>query len=219
MTSITSATNTAAAAATDGAASKLNADFDMFLKLLTTQMQNQDPLDPMDTAQYTQQLVQYSQVEQSIEQTKTLKSILSSLGTQNLTQASSLLGRQVETNAAASGLSAETPAQWTWTAPREVASMTATITDASGKVVDTRAIDGGATAGSVAWDGTTSTGRKLGAGTYKIALEGLDATGNTLAVTPHAVGTVSDVQLNGGAVEVTINGMKVSSDALVRIGQ
>ncbi|CAA9508557.1 MAG: Flagellar basal-body rod modification protein FlgD [uncultured Sphingomonas sp.] len=41
-------------------------DFTMFLKLLTTQMQNQDPLSPMDTSQYTQQLVQYSQVEQSI---------------------------------------------------------------------------------------------------------------------------------------------------------
>ena len=51
----------------------------MFLKLLTTQMQNQDPLSPMDTSQYTQQLVQYSQVEQSIQQNSTLKDILSSL--------------------------------------------------------------------------------------------------------------------------------------------
>src|SRR4051812_13087838 len=102
MTTVTSATTTTDAKTT-AASSKLNADFDMFLKLLTTQMQNQDPLDPMDTAQYTQQLVQYSQVEQSIEQTGTLKSLLSAFGTQNLMQASAMIGAQVETTSATSG--------------------------------------------------------------------------------------------------------------------
>lgn len=66
------------AAPTNPAAARLG-DFDMFLKLLTTQMQHQDPLSPMDTAQYTQQLVQYSQVEQSIQQTALLKEILARL--------------------------------------------------------------------------------------------------------------------------------------------
>ena len=47
----------------------LTADFNMFLQLLTTQLQYQDPLDPMDTSEYTQQLVSYSQVEQAIQQT------------------------------------------------------------------------------------------------------------------------------------------------------
>ena len=112
MTTVTS--TTAPDAKTTAATTKINADFDMFLKLLTAQMQNQDPLDPMDTAQYTQQLVQYSQVEQSIEQTATLKEMLAAFGTQNLMQASSLVGAQVETSSATSGLSAATPAQWTW---------------------------------------------------------------------------------------------------------
>src|SRR3954468_8082297 len=112
MTTVTSATTPTATDATTAATSKLGADFNMFIKLLTAQMQNQDPLDPMDTAQYTQQLVQYSQVEQSIQQSGTLKSILSSLGTQNLTQASSLIGHQVETGSGVSGLTDATPAQW-----------------------------------------------------------------------------------------------------------
>ena len=126
MTTVNSAT-AISDAKTAAASTKLNADFDMFLKLLTTQMQHQDPLDPMDTAQYTQQLVQYSQVEQSIEQTATLKEMLAAFGTQNLMQASALIGAQVETTSPISGLSATTPAQWTWSAPRDVASMTATI--------------------------------------------------------------------------------------------
>jgi flagellar basal-body rod modification protein FlgD len=221
MTTVTNTdtTNAAAAATQSAATSKLGADFNMFLKLLTAQMQNQDPLDPMDTAQYTQQLVQYSQVEQSIEQTTTLKSMLSAMGTQNLTQASSLVGRQVETDSATSGLSAATPAQWTWSAPREVASMTATIKDDKGRIVETRSMEGGASAGSMVWDGTTSTGRTMGAGNYTIELKGLDANGNDVAVTPHAVGKVTDVQLANGNVQVTVNGQTVNAADLVRIGE
>ncbi|PNB52618.1 flagellar hook capping protein, partial [Pseudomonas sp. FW305-130] len=70
-TSPTAATTATAAAPATG----IKADFNMFLKLLTAQMQNQDPLSPMDTSQYTQQLVQYSQVEQSAQQNTTLNSI------------------------------------------------------------------------------------------------------------------------------------------------
>lgn len=218
MTTVNSATSAAAAATDTAASSKLNADFTMFLKLLTTQMQNQDPLDPMDTAQYTQQLVQYSQVEQSMAQTTTLKSILSSLGTQNLTQASAMIGHMVETNSSTSGLSAEKPATWMWSAPREVGTMTATITDSKGKTVDTRTVDGGAAAGSMSWDGTTSAGKKLGAGDYTLTLSGKDASGNDVTIVSHAVGTVTDVALENGAIQVTVNGHKVDSANLVRIG-
>lgn len=217
MTTVTNTTGTAATDKTSAAGTKLTADYDMFLKLLTAQMQNQDPLDPMDTAQYTQQLVQYSQVEQSIEQNTTLKSILSSLGTQNLTQASSLIGRSVETDSATAGLSSSTPAQWSWAAPRDVGTMTATITDANGRIVDTRSVTANAASGTLSWDGKTSTGQTKGAGNYTIKLEGTDSSGNALTITPHAIGTVSDVQLDGGDVLVTINGMQVPSADLVRI--
>jgi flagellar basal-body rod modification protein FlgD len=222
MTTVNTNNNAAAAtadAAKSGAASKLNADFDMFLKLLTTQMQNQDPLDPMDTAQYTQQLVQYSQVEQSIEQTSTLKSILASFGTQNLMQASSLIGAQVETNSSSAGLSEAAPAQWTWSTARDVESLTATIKDEKGKIVDTRKLEGKAAAGSFTWDGTNSAGNKLGAGLYTLEIEGLDASGAKVAGTAHSFGKVTDVELANGNVQMTINGLKIASSNLLRIGQ
>lgn len=78
MTSINALSNTPGA---QPAARTLTGDYDMFLKLLTTQMQNQDPLDPMDSSEYTQQLVQFSAVEQQIEQTGLLREILAKLGT------------------------------------------------------------------------------------------------------------------------------------------
>jgi flagellar basal-body rod modification protein FlgD len=217
MTTVSSAT-TVADAKTAAASTKINADFDMFLKLLTTQMQNQDPLDPMDTAQYTQQLVQYSQVEQSIEQTKTLKEMLSAFGTQNLMQASAMIGAQVETNTEVSGLSAATPAQWTWSSARDVTSMTATIKDAKGKVIDTLPIDATGAAGAFTWDGTTSNGKKVEPGLYSLELEGKDASGTTVAATAHAYGKVTDVELVNGAVQVTVNGNKISTADLLRIG-
>ena len=218
MTTVTTNASAITDAKTQAASTKLSADYDMFLKLLTAQMQNQDPLDPMDTAQYTQQLVQYSQVEQSIEQTSTLKTMLATMGTQNLTQASSLIGRSVEIDSATAGVAAGAPAQWVWDAPRNVNSMTATIKDEKGKVVDTREVKAGAASGTFEWDGKTSAGKELAAGNYTVSMEALDASGNKLAVTPHAVGKVADVQLENGNVLVTVNGMQVASSKLVRIG-
>ncbi|AQR73618.1 flagellar hook assembly protein FlgD [Sphingomonas sp. LM7] len=219
MTTVNSTTSAAVTdAKTAAASSKINADFDMFLKLLTTQMQNQDPLDPMDTAQYTQQLVQYSQVEQSIEQTKTLKEMLSAFGTQNLMQASALVGAQVETNSAVSGLSAATPAQWTWSSTRDVTSMTATIKDEKGKIIDTLPITATGAAGAFTWDGTTSSGKKVDPGLYKLELEGKDASGTKVAATAHAFGKVNDVELDNGSVKLTINGLSVSTADLLRVG-
>ena len=80
MTSIpVAATSTVPPTATQPPARALKGDFDMFLKLLTTQMRHQDPLDPMDSSEYTQQLVQFSAVEQQVEQTALLKRILARL--------------------------------------------------------------------------------------------------------------------------------------------
>ncbi|MFT3976489.1 MAG: flagellar hook assembly protein FlgD [Sphingomonas bacterium] len=216
MTTISGTAADTVAAATSP--TKLNADFNMFLKLLTTQMQNQDPLSPMDTSQYTQQLVQFSQVEQSIEQTSTLKSILGSLGTQNLAQASSLIGRQVETGSAVAGLG-EQPAQWGWSAGRAVATLTATITDANGRLVDTRTLSGGAASGSMIWDGETSAGRQMAPGSYSLSLKALDANGNDVPVTVNGTGRVNDVQLANGAVMVTVNGAQFPLTDLTRIGE
>lgn len=217
MTTVNTTNSTATTATGSADATKLNADFNMFLKLLTTQMQNQDPLDPMDTAQYTQQLVQYSQVEQSMQQTTTLKSLLAAFGTQNLMQASSMIGAQVETNSAVSGLSAATPATWTWSSSRDVASMTATIKDEKGKTIDTFPIDATGAAGAFTWDGTTSNGKKAGPGNYTLELAGKDASGTALTPTAHAYGKVSDVEMSNGVVQLTINGNKVSTADLLRI--
>ncbi|WP_029139944.1 flagellar hook assembly protein FlgD [Citromicrobium sp. JLT1363] len=198
------------------AGAELNANFDMFLKLLTTQMQNQDPLDPMDTSQYTQQLVQYSQVEQSIQQTSTLKDILASLSTQDLAQSANFLGKRVELDSATAGLSDRQPAQWQWQAERPIQTLSATITDAQGRVVETRELDP-ASMGSFAWDGSLGNGRTAAAGSYTLSLGALDAAGQNVPVTIRSTGVIDEVATRDGAVTLGINGQGFPSGALLRV--
>src|SRR5499426_1025630 len=82
-----STTTSAAAAATGGAT--ITKNFDQFLQLLTTQLKNQNPLDPLDTNQFTQQLVQFAQVEQQINMNQSLNALIA---LQTAAQTSAALG-------------------------------------------------------------------------------------------------------------------------------
>lgn len=205
------------ASGTGGSAlSQSSADFNMFLKMLTTQMQNQDPLSPMDTSQYTQQLVQYSQVEQTIQQTETLKSILGRLGTQDMAQASGFIGKQAQFNSAVSGLSASSPASWTYSFGRPAASVLATVTNAAGKVVDQRILDAGSASGNFTWDGKVN-GVQAAPGAYTLSIQGADNQGTVLPATITSNGTINEVVSGDGTLNLGVNGVSFGADTLLRI--
>lgn len=194
------------------------ADFNMFLKLLTTQMQNQDPLDPMDTSEYTQQLVQYSQVEQSIAQTGVLRDILQRLSMQDMAQASSFIGQEVEFDSTVAGLSGE-PAQWAYDLPRNASSLTAVITDASGRQVDTRTLDAADRSGRFVWDGKLASGGTAPAGSYSLTLSAKDSSGTAIPVSPRALGTVRELTSLNGALMLGVNGVQLPAASIVRVRQ
>jgi flagellar basal-body rod modification protein FlgD len=191
------------------------ADFNMFLKLLTTQMQNQDPLDPMDTSQYTQQLVQYSQVEQSMQQTGVLRDILSRLTATDMAQAAGFIGREVEFDTKLAGLT-DTPAEWSYSMPREAVSLTATVIDSSGRTVATKLLEPG-TDGRFAWDGALATGGTAPHGSYSLNLKALDASGNDVSAKIRSVGVVNSVSAASGNVMLSVNGVDLPSSTLVSV--
>lgn len=191
------------------------ADFNLFLNLLTTQLQNQDPLDPMDTSQYTQQLVQYSQVEQSIQQTGVLRDILSRLSVQDMAQASGLIGREVEFQNAVSGLS-DQPAQWSWSAPRAAATMVATVSNERGQVLATQPLTPGLD-GRFSWDGQLATGAQAPAGGYTLKIEAKDVNGTAVPVTVRSTGRVQDVIADQGKLAVGVRGITLPLDQVVRV--
>ena len=195
----------------------IGGDFTMFLKLLTTQMQNQDPLDPMDTSEYTQQLVQYSQVEQSIQQTGTLKDILSRLSTQDMAQASGFIGREAQFDTATSGLSLEQPARWSFNTERPAASATAVVRDGDGKVVHRAELGKLSGQAQFAWDGVGSDGSRVAEGAYSLSIEAVDASGAAIPASVRGVGTVRDVMTEAGTVTLGVNGIRMPLAALVSV--
>ncbi len=196
--------------------SAIGADFNMFLKLLTTQMQNQDPLSPMDSTQYTQQLVQYSQVEQSVQQTETLKNILSRLSTQDLSQGASFIGKDAVFSSTVSGLGTK-PASWSFESNPAMTAGTATVRDATGATVFTRSLDNPGTAGNFSWDGTMADGTKAPNGEYSLSIRGIDAVGRPVTPTINSTGTVTDVSARNGILSLGVNGVPMSIDTLVRL--
>ena len=200
------------------ASTSLGADFNMFLKLLTTQMQNQDPLDPLDTSQYTSQLVQYSQVEQSIQQTGLLKDVVARLSISDMTQMAGLIGREIEVKGAESGLSASGNATWAWSLPKSASTVAGEIVDKNGKVVATVALDAASTAGRASWNGMTSNGARAPVGGYSLRVVAADARGAAIAGTVHGIGTVTEVLAGaGGALQIGIGGIGVPASSLVRV--
>lgn len=217
MTTITSPSGTSATTGTASADQTQTAvDFNLFLKLLTTQMQNQDPLKPMDSTEYTQQLAQFTQVQQTVKQTGTLSDILAQLTTQNVAQASSFIGKTAQFNSAAAGLTADTPAQWSYSATLPVTALTATVTDSTGRAVLTQAITPDQS-GNFSWDGTLANGGKAPAGTFTLALSGTDATGTTVPITITTSGRVDEVIGGGGSVTLGVNGAQIPMSQLIKL--
>ncbi|WP_443477979.1 flagellar hook assembly protein FlgD [Novosphingobium aerophilum] len=211
VSSTTSTTSDTTAASTSG----LLTDYNLFLKLLTTQMTNQDPLDPMDTSEYTQQLVQYSQVEQSIQQTGKLEDILSQLTSQQMAQASSYIGREARFDSPVAGLG-NAPAHWTYYVDGTPSTITATIKDSSGTVVNTVTLDP-TTQGSYEWDGTKADGTKAADGAYTLSITATNAAGNALDTTTNSVAIVDDVVTDGTNIMLGVNGIRMSASGLVAL--
>ncbi len=204
MTAISSSTTAAAAPAT-GAAKTIGADFNMFLKMLTTQMKNQDPLDPMDTAQFTQQLAQFSQVEQTMQQSGTLRDVLAKLNSQDLMMGAGFIGRDVAIASPVAGLIGQTPAHWSYAVKGEATSVTATIFDAAKQPVRTIALSRDY-AGEIRWDGVRSDGQRAPDGSYTLTLTAQDGKGLPLDATILSRGKVSGIVSGGEGTMVAVNG-------------
>lgn len=168
-------------------AGQINKDFNFFLKMLTTQLQNQDPTEPMDVSQMTQQIATYSGVEQQIKTNKALESLLKSNSQSQLSTAVSYMGKEVETNGNVGTLAYAQnggdlgTAEFTYTLPKDVASTEVKIKNKDGVVV----FSGSGTVlegeNKVTWDGVSSISKKqVPAGDYTIEVTGKAANGDNI---------------------------------------
>jgi flagellar basal-body rod modification protein FlgD len=195
-TSTPPATPAAPASAAASAQDQLSSNFSTFLTLLTTQLQNQDPLSPMDSSQFTQQLVQFSQVEQQIDSNKNLESLIALTKTQGTTSAVSYLGKTLTVTDGTAALQ-NGAANWAYSLPSDAASTNLMVTDSNGHAVFTATGETSAGLHAFAWDGKTSTGVAAPDGTYKLTVGAQASDGSAITGTVASQGIVSEVDLTG----------------------
>ncbi|KUL95337.1 flagellar hook capping protein [Bosea sp. WAO] len=193
-----------------GGGTSIANNFDQFLTLLTTQLKNQNPLDPLDTNQFTQQLVQFAGVEQQLKQNETLTALLGVSKATTGASAIGFVGQSVTADGAATQLK-EGKAEWKLNASKG-GTATITIKDANGKVVQTGTTTLTAGDQSYSWDGKTSTGTAAPDGEYTITVDARDLAGAAITVKTEVRGVVDGVDFSTAVPTLLIGAIKVPLD-------
>jgi flagellar basal-body rod modification protein FlgD len=193
-------------------------NFNEFLSLLTTQLQNQDPLSPMDTNQFTQQLVEFASVEQQINMNTNLQTLVTLQQTAQDTQALAFVGQTVTVNGATAALASGGQAQWTFN-PTSPATATFTVTNSTGQTVFTQA--GTVQPGSqqFTWNGVGTDGQQNPPGNYTLAITATDTSGQSVAVPTTITGVVSSVDVSKNPPLLNVGGQNFTVNQIVNVAQ
>ncbi|MFW5681067.1 MAG: flagellar hook assembly protein FlgD [Pseudomonadota bacterium] len=212
MTTAAIAAANAASGATRSPTQKasLAEQFDGFLTLLTTQLKNQDPLSPMEANEFTNQLVQFTGVEQSVKINDKLDSMLGLLAKDALGPGTAYLGKEIEALGDSVILGETGGATIGANLPEGVAAALVSVRDAEGETV--RVLQAAPTAGeqSVYWDGLGVGGQRLPAGTYTVEVNAIGPSGNPLNATTSVTGTVTGVEHRHGSIVLSVGDREVA---------
>ena len=183
----------------------LAGNFQTFLTLLTTQLQNQNPLDPLDTNQFTQQLVQFASVEQQLKTNDQLTSLVSLQQTAQSTQALGFVGKTAVVDGSTTALT-NSAATWSLGVPTN-SNVSISITNSSGQTVysNNYSVKAGQNQ-TFGWDGKGNDGTQWPDGQYKLTATAVDTSGNSVAVSTAIQGVVSSVDLTQTPPLLSING-------------
>ena len=201
---------TTASTATTGIAD----NFQTFLTLLTTQLQNQNPLDPLDTNQFTQQLVQFAGVEQQLKSNDQLKSLIAIEKSAQATQALIYVGNTVAVDGSTTQFDGS--ATWNLKAPKGT-NATVTITNSTGQTVYSGKFTLADGNSSFVWDGKGNDGTQYPAGDYKLTATGTDSSGKDVAIPSEVQGVVDSVDLTATPALLSIGGQNYTTDQIKRV--
>jgi len=192
-------------------------NFDTFLQILVTQLKNQNPLDPLDTNQFTQQLVQFSGVEQQLKTNQFLEAMMTSTQNAGNSQAVSYIGKIVTASGGKSEL-VDGKAVWHF-AVDKAADITATVRDKDGNVVYVK--QGSVQQGEsvFTWDGIGTDGRQKPNGSYSVTIEARDSDGKLVGVATEMTGEVTGVDFSGTEPVLIVGGARVNLSAVLSVRQ
>lgn len=210
VTTIPSAASSSSTNSTNTANGTLQTTSDQFLKMLVTQMQNQDPLNPMDNSQMTSQIAQLNTVQGINNLNTTVQSLQTGLQANLNLQAASLIGAQVTVPGSSFALPAQTgtnvadPSRLSFGYDLSSAadSVMVNIKDTSGNVVRTMAVNGTAQGTNyINWDGKDNSGNLVPVGTYSFSVAAT-AAGKVVSSTNLSSDTVLSVSMDTSGVKL-----------------
>ncbi|MGH6727466.1 MAG: flagellar hook assembly protein FlgD [Pseudolabrys sp.] len=213
LTSTASTPTASVAGALDN--TEIASNFTTFLQLLVTQLQNQDPLSPMDTNQFTQQLVEFASVEQQMKSNDSLSTLVTLEQASQSTSALALVGATVVVNGSTAQLS-NGQATWTLNAAKP-ATATISIADSTGRTAYTGTFTVNSGNQTFVWDGRGNDQTLWPDGTYTLTASATDASGQTTAVSTQVQAKVDAVDLTQTPPLLSINGQNYTMSQLQMI--
>jgi flagellar basal-body rod modification protein FlgD len=210
-------TTTQATTRTTAARTSLTSNFETFLSLLTSQLKNQDPLSPLDSNQFTQQLTQMSGVEQQLLTNDLLTSLLAAQQGGGLSGAANYIGKDATAVWSATKLEGG-KANWSYELGTAASEATLTVVDSTGKTVWTgTAPDRTAGTHDFVWDGKTSAGGQLSdGGVYSLQITAKAGTG-TVESQALTRGTVTGVEMANGVPYLAIGAALVPLSSVIGV--
>lgn len=192
-------------------------NFDTFLQILTTQLRNQNPLDPLDTNQFTQQLVQFTGVEQQLKTNQFLEAMMLANQNAGSSQAVGYIGKEITASGVKSEL-VDGAARWHF-AVDEPAQITVQVKDKNGNVVFQK--EGNVNKGESVfnWDGVGTDGTERPDGTYSISIQARNSNGQLIDVATEMTGEVTGVDLTGTEPVLIVGAARVNMSAVLSVRQ
>ena len=196
---------------TETAANALTGDFETFLQLLTTQMQNQDPQDPLDSTQFVSQLASFSAVEQQIATNTKLDALIGAMNANAAGQMASWVGTEVQSTAA-TAFSGD-PIDVYYALPEGSANGQILVKSQGGAQIAALPVEAGST--RITWDGKGSDGLTAADGTYTFEFEGFDRSQSIGKGPAETFSPVSEVRLVDDALTLVFDdGTRLAADAV-----
>lgn len=205
------------ASSTD-ATKSLTQDYNTFITLLTTQLQNQDPLQPMDSSQFTQQLVQFSSVEQQIKANTNLTQLISLQQANAGVTMLGFIGKEVEVNSNKLVYQGNgDPTSFSYNLSNVSSDTTVTIKNSQGQVV--RNVDASGAIGKheLIWDGKDSGGIVQPAGTYTVSVTATASDGSALTPTVDTFGVVTGVEATSSGAVLAVGDQQISANSVLSV--
>ena len=202
---------------TANASAQLAEDFDQFLVLLTTQLQNQDPLDPASSTEFTNQLVAFAGVEQQINANQRLESLVAlNLGTA-FSSALNYVGKDVSYLSSESYFDGQTPVDISYSIDGVSVDTTINIFSEDGTLIRTQKVSDDDNLENFTWDGKDKNGVIQPAGTYEIRVDAIDGQNTPLTTTTVVNGHVSGVETQNGTTFLLVGERAVSVGNIINV--